>query len=276
MRVRATTSEMEERYARLVGLAEEHGPASVRHLFYQAVVSGLPGITKDDSGYLKVQRAVLKLRRANKIPYDRVVDTTRWMRKPASYDGLHEALYETSRIYRRNLWSSSPWRVEVWCESESIAGVLYEVSSVWDVPLMPCRGFSSETFTYSAAEAWSEDDRHPVVLYVGDHDPAGLQIERTLRDRLSEFYENHIDLSRIGVTWEQVEMLDLPGTKPKKEYGFPLAVEAEALSPGILRRLVDEEIRSYVNQDALWPILAAEESERQILEQIAATAKGGA
>lgn len=276
MRSRATRSEMDERHAGLIELAEEHGPASVRHLFYRAVVAGLPGITKDVSGYLKVQRAVLRLRRAGEIPYDRIVDTTRWMRKPNSWDGVHDVLYETSRIYRRNLWANSLYRVEVWCESESIAGVLFEVTSRWDVPLMPCRGFSSETFTYSAAEAWAEDDRTPIVFYVGDHDPAGLQIERNLRNRLIEFSGPDFEFYRIGVTWEQVEEFDLPGTKPKKQYGFPLAVEAEALPPDILRNMIDKEIQSYVDHGALTAILAAEESERVVLTRIAETAKGAA
>ena len=74
-----------QRYEPLVRIAYEHGPASVRHFFYQAVVAQLFDISKDLSGYRKVQRAILKLRREGRIPYELVTDTTRWMRKPTTY-----------------------------------------------------------------------------------------------------------------------------------------------------------------------------------------------
>lgn len=83
-----------------------------------------------------------------------------------------------------------------------------------------------------------------------------------------------IEWGRIGVTWQQVEELHLPGTHPKKPYGYPLAVEAEALPPQMLRDLLDAEVRSFVDQDALMVLEAAEVSERQVLERIAATAGG--
>ena len=37
------------------------------------------------------------------------------------------------------------------------------------------------------------------------------------------------------MTWEQVQDWELPGTTPKKPYGYPLAVEAEA---GVVRPAV--------------------------------------
>lgn len=42
---------MAERQDRLVDLAHKFGPCSVRHLFYQATIAKLPGVTKDDAGY---------------------------------------------------------------------------------------------------------------------------------------------------------------------------------------------------------------------------------
>jgi hypothetical protein len=263
---------MAERAGMLVTLAEEHGPCSVRHLFYAAVVARVPGITKDAAGYGKVQRQVLALRRSGDIAYKLVVDSTRWMRKPRSYDSIEDALSSTAQLYRRNLWVQSPFRVEVWAESDSIAGTIYEVTSGWDVPLMVCKGYASETFAYNAAEAWKADHRRPVVLYVGDHDPAGLEIEQDLRTKLTEFAGRDVGWQRVGVTWDQVEDLDLPGTAAKikkKPYPFPKAVEAEALPAQYLRDELDELIREFVSEQALAALLAAEESEREILMRMA-------
>ena len=91
-RHRASKAEMEERAAFLIDYADEHGPVTVRQLFYQAVVRELPGIEKDDSGYNKIQEQVLHLRREGRLDYCKIADATRWMRKPTSFDGPEDAI----------------------------------------------------------------------------------------------------------------------------------------------------------------------------------------
>jgi hypothetical protein len=260
---------MTERFDALVALAEQHQPCSVRHLFYRAVVNNVVGITKNECGYAKVQRAALLLRRNGRIPYEWIVDNTRWMRKPTTWSSFEDALRNTARTYRRDLWIDTNYRVEVWCESDSTAGVIYDVVDRWDVPLMVTRGFTGEAFAYNSVDAWLADDRQPVVLYVGDHDPAGLEIECKLREALTRFYGLEVPFHRVAVTWDQVVEHDLPGTLPKKTYGYDRAVEAEALAPELLRELVDATIVEHVNQDFIAAVLAAERSERELLTAIA-------
>lgn len=272
-RARATRQQMEARYARLVELAAEHHPCSVRHLFYRATVDKLEGIGKDAAGYRKVQRAALKLRRDGRIPYSWIVDNSRTVFRVDTFDGVAGFLDDMAGLYRRDLWRRSPYRVEVWTESDSIAGTLLDVARTWRVPLYPIRGQSSETFAYNAVQEWNDGpDRLPVVLYIGDHDPAGLEIETALADKLAGFADGITPpprFVRLGVTWQQVVDLDLPGTKPKKDYGFPLAVEAEALPPRMLRELVDDAIGAYVNTDELDTLLAVEAEERDGLHRLA-------
>ncbi len=130
-RRRATKAEMQVRRLMLADLAAEHGPCSVRHLFYRSVVAGMPGITKNDPGYDKVQTLVLELRRSGDIAYSAIVDSTRWMRVPDMWGSVQEALDDTARLYRRDLWRSSPYRVEVWCESDSIASTITGMTYRW-------------------------------------------------------------------------------------------------------------------------------------------------
>jgi hypothetical protein len=239
---------MLERESRLFKLVEAHQPASVRHVFYLAVVNRVPGITKNDAGYNKVQRALVKMRQDGTLPFHWIVDNTRWMRRPRSFTDAEECVMQTAELYRRNLWSNRPEAVEVWAESDSIAGVLTDVTSRWNVPLMVTRGFSSITFAHGAVSAWNSAGRDVVVYYIGDHDPAGLAIENKLISYINEWNPDiGVFWQRIGVTWEQVEQYDLPGSTPKRDYGFPLAVEAEALPPDILRDLLDDAIASHVD-----------------------------
>ena len=53
---------MQQRAAFLIDYAEQHGPITVRGLYFQAEVTNIPGIDKTESGYKKVQRQVLALR----------------------------------------------------------------------------------------------------------------------------------------------------------------------------------------------------------------------
>ena len=101
-RRRATQDEMEVRAAFLIGYAERHHPVTVRGLYYQAETFKVPGIGKDENDYEKVQRQVLKLRRAGRLPYHHIADLTRYMRKPRSFNSVQDALEQTARLYRRN------------------------------------------------------------------------------------------------------------------------------------------------------------------------------
>jgi hypothetical protein len=95
---------------------------------------------------------------------------------------LATSLTELRRNYRQDLWVRSDVYVEVWCEKDALARVLMPVTREYDVPLMVARGFSSETFAQSAAETMVETGKPCYVYYVGDFDPSGWQIARTLED----------------------------------------------------------------------------------------------
>jgi hypothetical protein len=124
-RQRATKAEMEQRAEFLISYAEEHGPVTVRQLYYQSEVAHLPGIDKTENGYCKIQSQVLNLRREGRLEYEHIADATRWMRKPKSYDSVEDAINSTARLYRKSLWTDADTYVEIWCEKDALAGVIY-------------------------------------------------------------------------------------------------------------------------------------------------------
>jgi len=265
------TKAMLERYDTVTAIVNETAPTSVRHTYYTAITRGI--IPKDTGGsrsnYNKIQRAVLELRRSGQIPYSHIVDSTRWMRKPSSWSNIEHYLYNVQRSYRRDLWAHQDIDLEVWCESESIAGVLSAVTARWDVPLFPCHGYSSETFAWGAAQNWLGDDRDPVVLYVGDLDRHGKQIEVDLRNKLEGFYGSEVDWTRVGITEDQIKRHDLGGLATTDGHW-----EAEALPPDIMRADLAGAIESYVSPVALQAHEVAEGSEREIWAEIMETARG--
>jgi hypothetical protein len=159
-------------------------------------------------------------------------------------------------FYRRNLWADSDYVIEVWCESDSIAGTLQPVVEEWGLPLYVTRGFASETFLYNSADSGATH-----IFYVGDLDPHGLKIEEHARDRMREFGSD-AEWERLAITPEQVE-----------EYALPLSygghgVEAEAMPAPIMRGLVRATIDQFVDAAAVEVIRVAEQDERDILRRL--------
>ena len=92
--------------------AMEHKPVTVRQLFYR--LSVLDAVPKTEGGYDSVQTLCVKMRRAGDLPYAWISDSTRWTRRPTTYNSLEDALITTAHAYRRTLWEDQPTIVEIW------------------------------------------------------------------------------------------------------------------------------------------------------------------
>jgi hypothetical protein len=264
--------EVEARRAALLDIIEAGRPMTVRQVFYQATVRGL--VEKAESGYAKVQTDLTVMRRAGELPYDWLADNTRWQRKPDTFDSVEDALRETAHFYRKNLWRDADSYVEVWLEKDALAGVIYPVTSMYDVPLMVARGYASLSFLYYAAEYINDLDVPAYIYHLGDFDPSGVnageKIEETLRELAPDA---DIYFERIAVTPEQIDSWDLP-TRPtkasdtrSKNFGN-ISVELDAIEPNRLRSLVQETLEQHLPQDQFAILKAAEESEREIITRL--------
>lgn len=191
---------------------ETEKPVTVRQMFYLCSVVG--AVEKQESGYRKVQRQLVLMRREELIPYNWISDNTRWMRKPLAYTSLLDFFARSARFYRQDLWIRSSAHVEIWCEKDALAGVLMPVTSEYDVRLMVARGYSSETFAYEAAEDMRASEQECHVYYVGDFDPSGWQMAESLRQKLTDFGAP-VRFVRLAVNPEQIQDWRLP-TRPTK------------------------------------------------------------
>jgi hypothetical protein len=99
---------------------------TVRQAFYQAEVKGL--VEKEETGYDKVQRALLKLRKKGRVCYSWITDLTRWMRKPMTYDSAEEMLQTAVASYWKAVWANLDERVEIWIEKDALAGVVIPIT----------------------------------------------------------------------------------------------------------------------------------------------------
>jgi hypothetical protein len=150
----------------------EDAPMTVRQVFYRLVGSGV--IAKTEGEYKStVVRLLGEMRRNGEIEFDWIADNTRWMRKPRTYSSLESMLQRTAEAYRRSIWDNQECYVEIWLEKDALAGVLYEETGAWDVPLMVTRGYPSLSFLHSAAEMIAAQEKPTYLYYFGDYDPSG-------------------------------------------------------------------------------------------------------
>jgi hypothetical protein len=273
-RDRRTRSTLQTIRAALYGTLEEDNPATVRQVFYRLVSAGI--IEKTEAEYKNtVCRLLALMRREGALPFGWIADNTRWMRKPRTFSGIEDALKRTAEFYRRALWDEQKKYVEVWLEKDALAGVLYPITSEWDVPLMVTRGYPSLSFLYEAAEQIGGTDKPTFIYYLGDHDPSGVNIPKVVERELREMAPDaDITFERLAVNVEQIRRFNLQ-TRPTKTSDSRSknfkgeSVEVDAIPPAMLRNMVNDAIVRHVNKRALKVLQVAEESERGLLRTFA-------
>ncbi len=269
-RMRATKAQMEDRYASIHAIVAEQKPMTVRQVFYQCTVRGV--VEKTELGYLKVQQALVKMRRNVMLPYGWLADNTRWQRKPSSYDSVEDALEETARFYRKNLWTDADCYVEIWLEKDALSGVIYPVTAKFDVPLMVARGYASLSFLHGAAEYINSLSVPAHIYHLGDFDPSGVNAGESIESTLRELAPDaEIYFERLAVLPSQIEEWDLP-TRPTKttdtrakKFGDRESVELDAIAPDLLRQIVRDAIERHLPPEQFSILKAAEQSEREII-----------
>jgi hypothetical protein len=277
-KVRGITAATQELRATIVKIvASDAGPWTVRQVFYACTVRGV--VEKSEGGYRQVQRQVLLMRRESLINYSTIADSTRWMRKPATVDSLDDWVKRSISTLRFDLWRDNDARVECWLEKDALAGVVYDITAKWHVPLMVTRGYSSESFAYGAVENINDNHRTTVIYYLGDFDPSGINAAEDLEARLRGFLDddNQLVFTRLAVTPAQIKEWQLPArpTKTtdtryndfKRRFGNVESTELDSIPPADLRNLVESAILRHVDQHQVARIEQEEREARALAEQ---------
>lgn len=276
-RTRYTRDQREQLERAIVEALAEVYPMTLRQLYYRLVSEG--AIEKTEAEYKRLSRVTVEMRREGRLPFSKLTDTTRFMRKHRSYSGLHDLFDSTSQLYRRDLWQAQSTYVEVWIEKDALSGVAFPVTQRYDVPLMVSRGFASWSFIHGTAETIRQqhrDGKRSVIYYLGDYDPSGSCIDRSIERSLREL-TNDIDFGfeRIAVTKTQIAVYGLP-TRPTKKsdsraatFGDDRSVELDALPAQTFKQIIEDAICNHIDQQSLAVVREAEASEREWLEGMA-------
>ena len=108
-------------------------------------------VEKTEHGYKQLVARLVALRRAGRVPYEWVSDSTRAGQHVNTWDDPAELMHAAAEAFRTDPWKDAGCYVEVWCESRSIAGVLVAECASRVVSLYPSGGFTSLSLPFEAA-----------------------------------------------------------------------------------------------------------------------------
>jgi len=253
----------------------EESQITLRHLFYRLV--GAHVIPKDEKAYKSLCNHLAKWRRSGEIPWHAFTDNTRWHICQKTFDSLEDAMQNTLKNYRRNMWSTQPYYIEVWVEKDAIAGIVSKTANTFGVPVFVARGFASLSSLHDASETFreaTETGKKAVIYHLGDYDPSGIAAGESVIKAFRDDFKVNIEFIRIAVTPEQIQRLELP-TRPTKE-SDPRArkwtggdcVELDTMPPAAIRELVESSILQHIDRREWLALKKTEEMERQTLEEI--------
>ena len=249
----------------------EDTSVTLRQLHYRLVAEQL---VPNTLGYYKrLSDRTAKARRAGTFPD--LTDRGRHIHRHAAWDSTQDALDAIAEQYRRGRTDGQPWSIYLGVEK---AGIIEQLSAWFGdlgIPIAALSGYASQSYVDAVARDVSVAERPAVLLYAGDFDASGEDIDRDFIKR-TDCWDKVI---RVGLTADQVERHGLPvsigkdGDSRRKTFearhGSNMQVELDALPPQHLRALYAEAIDGFWDTSAYEAMLAEEAEERAQLQDLA-------
>lgn len=251
---------------------------SLRQLYYQLVAGNY--VENTERSYKNVGNLISDARLAGLIDWDMIKDRGRECQIPVHWKNPGELVAISARIFRLNRWEGQPRYVEVMVEKQALEGVLEPVCQELHVPFTANKGYSSSSALYEAGKRLHTEHlngRECVVIYLGDHDPSGIDMTRDVRDRLELFAGTEVRVERIALNMEQIEELNPPENPAKltdsraesyiERFGTTSSWELDAIEPAQLADLVRNAIEDE-RVESLWKkVMKREAAMRKELDQ---------
>lgn len=194
---------------------------TVRQLFYQFVARDL--LPNSQSSYRKIKSTRKDARLVGLIDWDAIEDRSRQCFDPQRHvcetaedllDGIEHSLIV-------NLWTRQPSYCEVWVEKDALSNVLEEACADYQVPFLACKDNLSTSEARAATadrfmariggqicRRWGAIQNKPAIIFhLADHDPNGIDMTRDLQDRFGLFTRGMVEVRRIALNMDQVEIV---------------------------------------------------------------------
>lgn len=233
---------------------------TLRQLYYQFVARDvIPNTMRE---YKNLGNVVNDARLAGLIDWEAIVDRTRNLESNSHWDSPADIVEACAKQFQIDKWVDQPKRVEVWIEKDALVGVIERACREEDVAYFSCRGYTSQSEMWVAAQRLIEYEgqgQDTVVIHLGDHDPSGKDMTRDIESRL-RLFGARTEINRIALNKDQIRKYNPPPNPCKvtdsragqyiRKFGTK-SWELDALEPQVLDNLIRDAINEYRDQD-LW------------------------
>ena len=257
---------------------------TLRQLYYQLVTKKV--IPNEEKAYKRLGNILSKARLGGLIDWNSIEDRTRSLKGVATWESPKQILESAAYGYRNNKWVDQDTYIEVWVEKEALSGVINTACGPLETDYFACKGYVSQSAMWRAARRLLDRENineRVIILYLGDHDPSGIDMVRDIAERLEEFDCPHTEVHKIALDMAQIKGLNLPpdpakvtDTRFKKyseKYGSH-SWELDALDPDYLVDLISDNILLYRDMDSWKAWDDIQKSDRAKMIKFASTFKG--
>jgi len=250
---------------------------TLRQLYYQLVARGM--IENKSTEYNRLGATLVMARMNGLTDWDSVEDRIRQPDLLYWVTDIKDAVEDTVRHYRLDRQKGQENYIEIWTEKDAVSNILKRVTQHFHIRLMVNRGYSSCSAmkeAYERLHAVEYENQTPVIIYVGDHDPSGLDMVRDVKERLEEFGANPI-VDHTALTREQVEEIQPPPnpakiTDPRAKWYIAeqgsQSWELDALRPSLLEEIVRKKVEHYIDLDLFEKRLKRERDDKEYLREM--------
>ncbi|HUS79150.1 MAG TPA: hypothetical protein VM050_10900 [Patescibacteria group bacterium] len=241
---------------------------TLRQLYYRLVSKHL--FPNTINSYKRLSRLMVQARERRDVPVNCLEDRSRRIlgRGDTGYTSAQEflrrrfaSLRESYKEFRMPMWDIQSSYVVVSLEKDALSRLVSDIANQYSVRTFPTRGYPSFTYVQRMASYIRNrlNGKPTTVLYFGDFDPSGVDIERDLTERLGKYNAGDFQVRRVALTKDQILKYSLPPMPVKRSdaradgfmasYGDQ-SVELDAVEPNTLKLLVAQSIASYIDLNA--------------------------
>ena len=242
---------------------------SLRQLYYQLVARDY--IPNNLRSYKNLGNLISEARQAGMVDWSMLEDRNRETQTNSHWTTPKQILESAAYSFRIDKWKDQPYHIEVMVEKDALSGVLSPVCGRLDIGITANKGYSSSSTMYEIGQRLALQEsrgKKLTILYLGDHDPSGIDMTRDVDDRLVMYSEQcEIEVVRIALNMDQVRRWN-PPENPAKETDARFAAysaqygdsswELDAIEPRQLAALVESAVIARRDDD-LWAVAVEQE-----------------
>lgn len=270
---------MVEKVNEILALYESQGYVlTLRQLYYQLVSRDV--IPNSIQSYKRLGHVVNMGRLGGLIDWRMIEDRIRIPKSRSHWESPAEVIDSAQSSYYRSRWDDQDHYIEVWCEKDAVSNILTPVCSEYDVVFMANRGYSSQSAMYDSSKRIASamaEGKSVSVIYMGDHDPSGIDMTRDIRERLGMFLREAGEVSfvtRAALNMDQVRKYNPPENPAKtsdsrfrsyvRKFGSS-SWELDALEPKVLAGITKDLITMHIDEEKWTEVEELERSHKYLI-----------